>query len=327
MSGHHSHGHHGHAHAGHDHHGHDHAHRHSHHYGNRTRLLLAAVLTCGFMLAEVVGGVLTGSLALLADAGHMLTDSVALVLAYVAHRMSERPGNPRMTYGFDRLQILVAYTNGLTVLLIAVWIVAEAVERFLSPTPILGGAMLVIAAMGLGVNVVVFLILHGADRESLNVRGAILHVLGDMLGSVGAIAAAVIILATGWTAADPLLSVLVALLLVRSAWSLIRESGLILLEAAPPHLDRNDVAQDIAANTQGVADVHHMHVWSLDGRRLMATLHARLAEGADAEKSIAAIKARLNEAHGIGHATIEVETGPACPDESDTRRRHGTARR
>jgi cobalt-zinc-cadmium efflux system protein len=322
-----AHGHHDHVHAGHGHPGHGHPHHHGAASGSRARLLLAAVLTCGFMLAEVVGGVLTGSLALLADAGHMLTDSVALVLAYIAHRVSERPGNPRMTYGFDRLQILVAYTNGLTVLLIAVWIVAEAVERFLSPAPILGGAMLVIAAMGLAVNAVVFLILHGADRESLNVRGAILHVLGDMLGSVAAIAAAIIILATGWTAADPLLSVLVALLLVRSAWTLIRESGLILLEAAPPHLDRNDVAEDIAANTQGVADVHHMHVWSLDGRQLMATLHARLAEGADAEKSIAAIKARLNAEHGIGHATVEVETGPACPDERETRRRHGTAGR
>ena len=293
--------------------------------GNKRRVLIAALLTSGFMVAEALGGFLTGSLALLADAGHMLTDSVALVLAYVAYRMSERSGSSRMTYGFDRLKILVAYTNGLTVLAIALWIVAEAVGRYLAPSPVLGGPMLVIAAIGLLVNVVVFFVLHGGDRASLNLRGAILHVVGDLLGSVAAIAAAIIILATGWFPADPLLSVLVALLLMRSAWKLIRESGLILLEAAPPHIERNEVADDLAAHADGVSDVHHMHVWSLDGRQLMATLHARLAEDADAERTIGAIKKRLSEAHGIHHATVEVETGEACPEGAGERRRNGTA--
>ena len=139
--------------------------------------------------------------------------------------------------------------------------------------------------------------------------------LGDLLGSVAAIVAALIILTTGWLPADPLLSVLVALLLVGSAWRLMRESGLILLEGAPPHIDRNAVADDLAAHAEGVADIHHMHVWTLDGRQLMATLHARLERGADAERSIAAIKARLRDVHGIAHATVEVETGPACPDD------------
>lgn len=288
-------------------------------------MLIAAALTCGFMAAEAIGGLLTGSLALLADAGHMLTDAVALVLAYTAYRMSERPGTSRMTYGFDRLKILVAYTNGLTVLAIALWIMAEAVGRTLTPSPVLGGPMLIIAALGLVVNVVVFLILRGGDRSSLNLRGATLHVLGDMLGSVAAIAAAAIILVTGWLPADPLLSALVALLLVRSAWKLMRESGLILLEGAPPHIERNEVAEDLAAHAEGVADVHHMHVWSLDGRQLMATLHARLAENADAERAIAGIKTRLREEHGIQHATVEVETADACPEGELTRRRHGTA--
>lgn len=219
---------------------------------NKRRVLIAASLTCGFMVAEAVGGLLTGSLALIADAGHMLTDSISLVLAYVAYRMSERPGTSRMTYGFDRLKVLVAYTNGVTVLAIALWIMAEAVERYMSPAPVLGGAMLVIAAFGLLVNVGVFFVLHGGDRESLNLRGAILHVVGDLLGSVAAVVAALIILATGWYPADPILSVLVALLLVRSAWKLIRESGLILLEGAPPHVERNEVAEDLAANAEGV---------------------------------------------------------------------------
>ena len=298
--------------------------------GNKGRVLLAAVLTCCFMVAEAAGGLLTGSLALLADAGHMLTDSVALVLAYLAYRMSERPGTSRMTYGFDRLKILIAYTNGLTVIGIALWIVIEAVQRLIEPAPVLGAPMLAIAAIGLLLNIAVLFILHGGDRESLNLRGAILHVLGDLLGSVAAIAAAIVILATGWLPADPLLSILVALLLVVSAWRLMRESGLILLEAAPGHIDRNAIAGDLAANAAGVMDVHHMHVWSLDNRQLMATLHARLRPGANAEQSIGAIKARLSAAHGIYHATVEIETGEACADEvsvrSRTRRLNGKAR-
>lgn len=314
-----------HHHSGHPHdHGHGQGHSHAAEAGNRRRVLIAAVLTCGFMVAEVAGGLWTGSLALLADAGHMLTDAVALVLAWLAYRMSERPGTSRMTYGFDRLKVLIAYTNGLTVLGIALWIALEAVGRFRAPEPILGGAMLAIAGAGLVVNLLVFTILHGGDRQSLNLRGAILHVVGDLLGSVAAILAAVIILATGWLPADPILSVLVALLLVVSAWRLMRESGLILLEASPTHVDRNAVAADLVRHTAAVADVHHMHVWSLDGRQLMATLHARLRPGADAEATIAAIKVRLAREHDIRHATVEVETGAACPDETEKRRANGT---
>ncbi len=317
-----------HSHSG-DHSGHGHDHAPAVTMGNRRRVFLAAVLTCGFMLVEAAGGLLTGSLALLADAGHMLTDSVALVLAYVAYRLGDRPGTSRMTYGFDRMQVLVAYTNGLTILAIAFWIVVEAAGRLTAPPQILGGAMLGVATAGLVINVVVFVVLSGGDRESLNLRGAILHVLGDLLGSIATIAAALIILTTGWLPADPLLSVLVALLLIFSAWRLMRESGLILLEGAPQRVDRNAVARDIEKNAEGVVDVHHMHVWTLDGKRLLATLHARLSRDANAERSIAAIKERLKDEHGIRHATIEVETGAACPDESDDRfeerRRNGTA--
>ena len=293
---------------------------HSHHQGtsadagNRRRILIAALLTAGFMAAEFVGGLMTGSLALVADAGHMLTDAVALALAYVAYRLGARPGTRQMTYGFDRLKVLVAYTNGLTVLIIAFWIVAEAAQRLAAPTPILAAPMLLIAAVGLAVNAVVFAILHGGDKASLNLRGAILHVVSDMLGSAAAILAALIILATGWLLADPLLSALVAVLLLRSAWKLIKESGVILLEGAPYDVDRNAIAADLAQGVEGVRDVHHMHLWTLEGRRAMATLHARLAPGADAERSISALKARLAERHGVAHATIEVETGAECPE-------------
>jgi cobalt-zinc-cadmium efflux system protein len=283
------------------------------------------VLTGGFMVAEAIGGVLTGSLALLADAGHMLTDCVALVLAYVAYRMSERRGTARLTYGFDRLKILVAYTNGLIVLGIAVWIVIEAIDRFANPAPVLGGPMLAIAALGLLVNVAAFILLMGGDRTSLNLRGALIHVAGDLLGSIAAIVAAIIILATGWTPADPILSVLVAMLLLRSAWGILRESAHILLEGVPPEIQRDDVAADLVRGTPGVSDVHHMHIWSLDGRQQVATLHARLREGTNPQETVAALKARLRAVHRIEHATIEVEDTDTCAD--DAARNHRRAAR
>ena len=183
--------------------------------------------------------------------------------------------------------------------------------------------MLAIAALGLLVNAAAFFVLHGGDRTSLNLRGALLHVIGDLLGSAAAIVAALVILAIGWYPADPLLSMLVAVLLLHSAWRLVRESVLILLEGAPPHVDRNAVVRELMGNVGGIAGIHHMHVWSLDGRQLMATLHARIVDGVDAEIAIAAIKRRLAERHGIGHTTVEVETGDDCPDHNG--RRNGTA--
>lgn len=290
--------------------------------GNRRRVLLAAVLTSGFMVAEAVGGWLTGSLALLADAGHMLTDSVSLILAYVAYRVSVRPGTGQMTYGFERLKILIAYTNGLTIFAIAVWIVVEAAGRLAEPHPVAAGPMLAIAAGGLVVNLVVFAILHRGDRTSLNLRGAALHVLGDLLGSVAAIVAALVILATGWTPADPLLSVLVAVLLFVGAARLVREAAIILLEGTPKEMDRDAVSRDVQAHVPGVTGIHHMHIWTLDGRRRLVTLHACLAADAAPETVIAAIKLRLRATHGIAHATVEVEPEGRCAD--DQEEFHGT---
>lgn len=274
---------------------------------NKSRVLIAAALTCTFMVAEAIGGVVTGSLALLADAGHMLTDSVSLVLAWYAFHIGARAGTARMTYGYDRVKTLVAFVNGLTILAIAFWIAYEAWERFNTPSPVLGGPMLVIALLGLAINVIAFFVLNGGDRDHLNMRGAILHVVGDLLGSVAAIVAALIILATGWFPIDPILSVLVALLLFRSAWALVRESGSLLLEGAPSSLDRDTIARDIEANIEGVREVHHMHVWSMDGVKNMATLHACLKEGVEPYKAVAAIKQRLATQHGIAHATVEPE--------------------
>jgi cobalt-zinc-cadmium efflux system protein len=307
-------GHEGHDHSGHGHTGHSHVgHDHSHGATDKTRVLIAAVLTGGFMIAEAIGGVVTGSLALIADAGHMLTDSIALWLAWYAFRLADRPATVRMTYGFGRVKTLVAYTNGITIFAIAVWICYEAVLRLMDPPPVLGGPMLVVAVLGLLVNIAGFLVLHGGDRTSLNMRGALLHVVGDMLGSAAAIVAAIVIIATGWTPIDPILSVLVAVLILSTAWSLMKEAAHVLLEGVPQELDRDRIARDIEVKVPGVTEVHHMHVWSMDGSRNMATLHACLADGTDAFAAVTAIKGRLASAHGIGHATVEVEFG-ACAD-------------
>ncbi len=307
---HHDHHDHAHGHGGHSHGGHSHDHAEG---ADKTRVLIAALLTGGFMVAEAVGGLLTGSLALLADAGHMLTDSVSLVLAWYAFNLAGRAATARMTYGFDRVKTLVAYTNGLTIFAIGIWICWEAVERFAMPQPVLGWPMLAVALAGLGINIAAFFVLHGGDRENLNMRGALLHVVGDLLGSVAALAAALIIIWTGWYPIDPILSALVAVILFRSAWSLMKEAGTVLLEGVPSRIDRDAVAKDIESGLKDVREVHHMHVWSMDGSRNIATLHACLNDGADAFGAVTAIKQRLASRHGIGHATVEVEYG-TCAD-------------
>lgn len=297
-------------------HAHDHDHgAHDHHHGgderNEKRIAIAALLTGGFMGVELVGGVLAGSLALIADAGHMLSDFGSLALAWIGFRMARRPADARRTFGLRRFPVLAAFVNGLTLFAIALWIVVEAIQRLNAPHAIEPQLMLWIAAAGLGVNVASFAVLHGADRENLNVRGALLHVAGDLLGSVAAIAAALIIMGTGWVEADPILSVVVALIILRSAWALTSESAHILLEGAPGHVELDTVTQDLAEHIEGVVDIHHAHLWSLDGRRLMMTLHARIAEGESGPGVVARIKLRLRETHGIGHATIEIE-GEDC---------------
>ncbi|MFC5386141.1 cation diffusion facilitator family transporter [Aquamicrobium segne] len=294
------------------HHGHDHG-AHSHGSGDKRRVLIVACLTGSFMIAEALGGLFTNSLALLADAGHMLTDSLALSLAWYAFHLAERPATRRMSYGFARVKTLVAYTNGIAIFIVALWIIYEAWQRFLQPPPILGTPMLVIASLGLVVNIIGFWVLHGGDRDSLNMRGALLHVIGDLLGSAAAIAAALIIILTGWTPIDPILSVLVAVIILSTAWRLMRDAAHFLLEGAPEELDAESIEADLKDTIAGVRDVHHVHLWSLDGTKHIATLHACLKEGTDMQEAVHAIKARLRSKHGVEHATVETEFGP-CVD-------------
>lgn len=270
-------------------------------------MLLAAVLTGAFMLAEIVGGIISGSLALLADAAHMLTDFAALSLAWLAFRFSRWPADRARTYGFDRLQVLVAYSSGISLFAIAAFICFEAVQRLNEPVPVLGGTMMAVAVAGLFVNLIVFAILHSGDRGNLNMRAATVHVLADMLGSVGAIVAAVVILATGWLAADPLASILVALMILYGAWMVVRDSAHILIEGAPEGIAPADVEADLKANIAGIDDVHHVHAWAITQERPMITLHARLCDGAEADAAVRAIKTRLRDRFHIAHATVEIE--------------------
>lgn len=292
-------------------HAHDHDHAHDHHHGgddkNENRIAIAALLTGGFMGVELAGGLLAGSLALIADAGHMLSDFGSLALAWIGFRMARRPADSRRTFGFRRFPVLAAFVNGVAVFGVAGWIVFEAVQRLMTPHAITPGLMLWVAGAGLAVNLVSFAVLHGADRDNLNIRGALVHVAGDLLGSLAAIVAALIIMATGWVAADPILSILVAAIIVRSAWGLTTESAHILLEGAPRHVDLDAVTRDLADHVEGVADIHHAHLWSLDGRRSMMTLHAKISAETSGPNVVARIKARLREKHGIGHATVEIE--------------------
>ena len=272
------------------------------------------LLTGGFMVVEVIGGLVAGSLALLADAAHMLTDTVSLGMAWLAFRVTDRPADGRRTYGYHRFPVLAAFVNGIALLVVVGWIAVEAIERLLEPAPVLGGTMAVVAALGLLVNVIAFAILHGGSRQNLNVRGAALHVLGDLLGSVAALVAAGVILLTGWTPIDPLLSLLVGAIVLRGAWSLIRHSTHVLVEGAPDHIDTDEVAREIPRRVAGVADVHHIHAWSLAPERPMMSLHVRATGEVDHDRVVAAVKEVLRERFGVRHATLQVEYGDECID-------------
>jgi cobalt-zinc-cadmium efflux system protein len=283
------------------------------HGANERSVGVAAILTGGFMLAEVAGGLVSGSLALLADAGHMLTDFTALVLAWFGFRLARRPADWKRTYGFDRFSVLFAFVNGLALFVIAGWIVVEAVHRLSEPAPVLGGLMFAVAAAGLVVNGLAFYVLSGGGSENLNMRAAALHVVGDLLGSAAALAAALVIVATGWTPIDPILSVVVALIILRSAWHVAKESAHILLEGSPAGLDSREIKSDLEREIAGVIDVHHVHTWSITEERPMITLHARIGDKAVAEEIARAIKTRLKTRFRVSHATVEIERS-ACAD-------------
>lgn len=273
---------------------------------SKRRLAWTLALAALYLVAEVVGGLLTGSLALLADAGHMLSDVAALGLSLFAAWMAERPPTTRRTYGYYRMEILAALANGATLIALAIIILIEAGQRLRQPPEVLGGVMLIIAAGGLLVNLAGLWILEGGRGENLNVRGAWLHVLTDALGSVGAMVAGVLIWKFDWQWADPLASALIALLVIYSSWRLLAEAVLVLMEFAPHGLDMDAIAAAIT-ETPGVCEVHDLHVWTITSGLDSLSAHVTIAEGHSPHELLGALRHRLHEQFGIDHLTIQIE--------------------
>jgi len=277
---------------------------------SRRRLRLVLGISAAVMVAEAVGGYAAGSLALLADAGHMLTDVAALGLALVVAHLCERPVTAERSYGLQRLEILAALVNGAALIVIAVGIGIEAWHRFRTPLAIRAGVLLGVASLGLVANVVSARILHSDHDHSLNQRGAYLHVLSDTLGSLGAILAGVVVLFTGWTAADPLISVGIGLLILHGAWRLVKESTDVLLEATPAHISMSEV-HDRMASVPGVASVHDLHVWTVTSGVVAMSGHLIVQNPQDNQRVLEAVQQRLGHL-GIHHVTVQMERDQIC---------------
>ena len=273
---------------------------------SRDALALALAITAVYTVAEVVGGLLTGSLALLADAVHMLSDNVALALALFAVWLAERPATPDRTYGFKRAEVLAALANGVALVALSIWIFYAAFQRFRDPPDVLGGWMLVLGAAGVAVNLAVGMILSQGRRGSLNVEAAFRHVFADLLGSVGVVAAAAVILTTGWLEADPLVSVLIGGLVLLSSWSILRDSTTILLEAAPSGIDTRAVGERLA-NAPGVVEVHDLHIWTITSGFPALSAHVLVGRGEDCHARRLELARLLEQEFGIEHATLQVD--------------------
>ncbi|HWN98029.1 MAG TPA: cation diffusion facilitator family transporter [Blastocatellia bacterium] len=293
---------------------HDHKHDHSRAQGsNRRRLTVVLALTITYMLTEAVGGFLTNSLALLSDAGHMLADVAALLLALLALWFAARPITPRKTYGYYRLEILAALANGVALVVISLLISYEALQRIRQPQPVQGFELTLIAVGGLVINAVSAWLLHSASEDNLNMRAAFLHVIGDMLGSIGAIAAGVLIWKWGLTIADPIISVLMCLLIVYSSWQLIRESVNILLEGTPSHINIRALVEAMH-QVAGVTDVHDLHVWTISSGKEALSAHVSIEVGASHPETLEALQEQLRTMFNIGHVTLQLE--PAGEDDA-----------
>ncbi len=273
---------------------------------HRRRLIGALVLTLTYMAVEVIGGLLTGSLALLVDAAHMLTDAGGLALALFAIRFAERPATPQKTYGYLRIEILSALANAVVLLLLTVYILYEAYRRFVDPPEIIGGPMLAVAVVGLVVNLISMRLLAGGSSESLNVKGAYFEVLADMLGSLGVIVAALIIMLTGWHLADPLIGAGIGLFIVPRTWQLLKQVTHILLEGTPPEVDVSLLERKLL-DISGVKAVHDLHVWTITSGLDAMSCHVVVTDMADAESVLNIARRLLAEEFGIDHTTIQVE--------------------
>jgi cobalt-zinc-cadmium efflux system protein len=304
-----------------DHQGHHHRHGHGHEHGHGASsgalLGWALTLTGAFMLVEFAGGFLARSLALLADAGHMLTDTAALALAWAATRIATRPADTRRSFGYQRLRVLATFVNGCALLFIVAWIAVEAVQRLMNPVDVNATAILWVGGLGLIVNLIVFAMLRRGDAHDMNIAAATLHVIGDLLGSAAAVLAGVVILFTGWLPIDPLLSLFVSVLIVRSALALVRRSAHILMEGAPDWLDIGELRSTLEQRIPAIRDVHHVHAWLVGPQETLLTMHASVTAAADHAVVLKDAKVLLAERFGITHATIQIEV-EECVDEDCT---------
>lgn len=271
------------------------------------RLKWALAITSIYFAAEVVGGFLTNSLALLSDAGHMFSDIAALGLCLVTSQMARRPATLQKTYGYHRMEILASLVNGLTLWLVVGIIFHAAYNRFFDPPAVHSLGLLVVASLGLVVNLVAGLILYGLHKKSLNIHGAFLHILGDALGSIGAMSAGTIMLATGWYVADPLISILIGLLILYSSWSLVKEAVSILMQSVPRGIDLEEVRRAME-QVRGVQKVHDLHVWAVTSGIFTLSAHAVVDDGEDFHQVLNGIEETLKDRFQIEHTTIQLET-------------------
>ena len=294
--------------AGHDHAGHSHGgHAHNHAAGASSRMLgIALVLTGTFLIVELAGAYLFNSLALLSDAAHMFTDAAALAIALAAVKIGQRPADERRTFGYRRFEILAAAFNALLLFAVAAFVLWEGISRLMVAQPVESQGMLVIAVAGLVVNLIAMRLLSAGKDQSLNVKGAYLEVWADMLGSAGVVAAAIVIMLTGWTWVDPVVAIAIGLWVLPRTWTLLKDTTQILLEGVPAHLKLADIRAAIAG-APGVADVHDLHVWSMSSNDVSLSTHVVLAEGAEAETVRRAVAALLHDQFEIEHVTIQTE--------------------
>jgi cobalt-zinc-cadmium efflux system protein len=302
-------------------HHHDHGDGHGHHHhgkgASKRALLISFLIITVFLIVEVIGGFLTNSLALLSDAGHMLSDSSALLLSLIAMHIASRPPSAKKTFGLHRFEILAALTNGVTLALISVFILWEAYQRLLDPPQVASGTMIIIAAIGLLANLAAaFVLMRGDYKDNVNVRSAYLHVLGDLLGSIGAIIGGLLMLIFDWYIADPLISIVVAVLILLSAWRVTKESVNILLEGAPSRLDTTQV-QERLKQLSGVRDVHDLHIWTVTSGFDSLTCHLIVGENLPSYPILNEALSLLKKEFGITHATIQIENDSVQHGELD----------
>ncbi|MDF2934839.1 MAG: zinc transporter ZitB [Paenibacillaceae bacterium] len=302
------------------HHGHNHNHSHGHHHfdanGNKKGLAWALIITFSIMLLEFFGGLATNSLALLSDSGHMLSDSSSLVLSLVAVWFAAKPASSKRTYGYFRFEILAALLNGVTLFIIAGVIIWEAVGRFANPPEVSSGSMMLIAFIGLFANLLsaYFLMSKGDVKNNINLKSAYLHVLGDALGSVGAIAAGLIMKLFGWYVADPIISVLVAVLILRGAWGIVTHTVHVLMEGTPSGINETEVRQALES-LEGVADVHDLHIWTITSGLDSLSCHILMKDGSDCQAVLQQAIRTVSDTFRISHSTIQVESSAVRHEE------------